>query len=160
MLDFDSGAYYPVRAFLAGENPYDRQRFLSLYPVSDGFPPYPPFTLLFHLPFALLPHAAAATAYAIFTVALTLLLARMVLQNTQGFATTTGVFLLAGVLLLTRPGHWNLVLGQRAALLAVGCFIALFEARRRPWLSGFGLALATLKPTWGGAARVAHVGPR
>jgi len=149
MLDFDSGAYYPVRALLAGENPYDRQRFLSLYPVSDGFPPYPPFTLLFHLPFALLPHAAAAAAYAIFTVGLMLLLSRMALQETQGYATTAGVFLVAGVLLLTRPGHWNLVLGQRAALLAVGCYIALYEARRRPWLSGFGLALATLKPTWG-----------
>jgi hypothetical protein len=149
MLDFDSGAYYPVRAFLAGENPYDRQRFLSLYPVSDGFPPYPPFTLLLHLPFALLPHAAAAVAYALFTVGLTLLLSRLAMKETRGYATTTGVFLLAGVLLLTRPGHWNLVLGQRAALLAVGCYIALFEARRRPWLSGFGLALATLKPTWG-----------
>ena len=55
MLDFHSGVYYPVRALLTGENPYDRARFLSLYPVSDGFPPYPPFTLLLHLPFGLLP---------------------------------------------------------------------------------------------------------
>jgi hypothetical protein len=154
MLDFDSGAYYPVKAFLSGENPYDRQRFLSLYPVGDGFPPYPPFTLLFHLPFALLPHATAAAAYAAFTVGLMLLLARLALKETQGSATMTGVLLLAGVLLLTRPGHWNLVLGQRAALLTLGSYVALFKARRAPWVSGAGLMLATLKPTWGGPLAV------
>ena len=149
MLDFDSGAYYPVRAFLSGENPYDRQRFLSLYPVSDGFPPYPPFTLLLHLPFGLLPHGAAATLYAITTVGLMLLLARMALEATQRETTVAAVFMLAAVLLLTRPGHWNLVLGQRAALLAVGSYLALFHARRAPWLSAVGLTLAMLKPTWG-----------
>jgi len=149
MLDFDSGAYYPVRAFLEGENPYDRQRFLSLYPVADGFPPYPPFTLLFHLPFGLLPHATAEAAYALFTIVLMLLLARVALKETLGYATTTGVFLLAGILLLTRPGHWNLVLGQRAALFALASYVALFNARRSPWVSASGILVATLKPTWG-----------
>src|SRR3954471_170693 len=70
MMDFDSGAYYPVRALLSGENPYDRERFLSLYPITAGFPPYPLFTLLLHLPFGLLPHTAAEVLYALFTAGL------------------------------------------------------------------------------------------
>lgn len=149
MLDFDSGAYYPVRAFLAGENPYDRERFLSLYPVSDGFPPYPPFTLLLHLPFALLPHTAAAVAYAVFTVGLTCLLAWLSLRWVLRKPTAGAVLLLAGLLLLTRPGHWNLVLGQRAALLALGAYIAIRYAEARPWWSALGLTVAMVKPTWG-----------
>jgi len=149
MLDFHSGVYYPVRALLTGENPYDRARFLSLYPVSDGFPPYPPFTLLLHLPFGLLPPATADVAYAIFTVVLMLVLAWVALRATHRTATMAAVLMLASVLLLTRPGHWNLVLGQRAAELALGSYLALFAAPAHPWLSGLGLTLAMLKPTWG-----------
>jgi len=149
MMDFDSGAYYPVRAFLTGENPYDRERFLSLYPITAGFPPYPPFTLLLHLPFGLLPHAAAEAVYALFTVALMLLLAWMALRVTGYTASVAAVFLLGAALLLSRPGHWNLILGQRGAELAVGSYLALFYAGRSPWLSGAGLTLAMLKPTWG-----------
>jgi hypothetical protein len=149
MLDFHSGVYYPVRALLSGENPYDRERFLSLYPVSDGFPPYPPFTLLLHLPFGLLPRATADVLYAVFTVVLMLLLAWLALRATQRNPTMAAVFMLASVLLLTRPGHWNLVLGQRAAELVLGSYLALLSAPHRPWLSGAGLTLAMLKPTWG-----------
>jgi len=49
---FYSGAYYPVRALLTGENPSDGDRFMALYPVSDMYPPYLPLTLLIHLPLA------------------------------------------------------------------------------------------------------------
>jgi hypothetical protein len=149
MIDFDTGVYYPVRAFLSGENPYDRDRFLSLYPVSDAFPPYAPFTLLLHLPFGLLPRAIAETLYALFTLGLMLVLAWMALRATQRNANVATVFMLAAILLLTRPGHWNLVLGQRAALLVLGTYLALFHANRAPWLSGVGITLAMLKPTWG-----------
>ncbi len=149
MVDFNSGAYYPVRAVLAGENPYDRARFRSLYPVSDGFPPYPPLTLLIHLPFGLLPHATAVAAYAVFTVCLMLLFSRVALDATGRDFTLAAVFMLAGLLLLSRPGHWNLVLGQRAVLLALGSYVALFHASSAPWLSALGLTIAMLKPTWG-----------
>jgi hypothetical protein len=149
MIDFHSGVYYPIQALLTGENPYDRERFLSLYPVSDGFPPYPPATLLLHLPFGLLAPATADVLYAVFTVGVMLLLTWVALRATQRHATPAGVFMLTGALLLTRPGHWNLVLGQRAAELALGSYLALFATPRQPWLSGAGLALSMLKPTWG-----------
>ena len=149
MIDFHSGVYYPIRAMLTGENPYDRERFLALYPVGDGFPPYPPATLLFHLPFGLLPPTVADLLYAVFTVGVMLLLALVALRATQRHASLTSVVMLAGVLLLTRPGHWNLVLGQRAAELALGTYLALFATARQPWLGGAGLALSMLKPTWG-----------
>ncbi len=149
MVDFESGVYYPVRAFLSGENPYDRARFLSLYPVTDGFPPYPPLTLLIHLPFGLLARTTAEALYSLFTIGLMLVIAWIALRVTRRDAPVAAVLMLAAVLLLTRPGHWNLVLGQRAAELVLGSYLALFWAKRIPWLSGLGLTLATLKPTWG-----------
>jgi Glycosyltransferase family 87 len=149
MLDFDTGGYYPVRALLSGENPYDRERFLTLYPVSDGFPPYAPFTLLFHLPFGLLPHTVAEILYGLFTIGLMVVLAWMALRATRCDTKVATVIMLAAALLLTRPGHWNLVLGQRAALFAVGSYLALFHASRAPWLSAAGITLTMLKPTWG-----------
>jgi Glycosyltransferase family 87 len=149
MTDFDSGVYYPIQAVLSGENPYDRERFLSLYPVGDGFPPYPPAILLLHLPFGVLSVKTAHALYAGFTLGLTVILAWLALRMTRNRATVAAVLTLGAVLLVSRPGHWNLLLGQRAALLAVGSYLALFYADRLPWVSGAGLALATLKPTWG-----------
>ena len=62
--------------------------------------------------------------YAIFTLGVMLIFARIALQAAGRDPTTAAVLLLAAALLLTRPGHWNLVLGQRAAVLALGRLIS------------------------------------
>jgi len=59
------------------------------------------------------------------------------------------VLALAAVLIASRPGHMNLLLGQVTAQVAIGAYVALRWARTRPLLAGLGLALATLKPTYG-----------
>ena len=56
---------------------------------------------------------------------------------------------LTALLLLSRPGHMNLLLGQVTAQVVIGAYVALRWARTRPLLAGMGLALATLKPTYG-----------
>ena len=142
-----AGRIIPFERFLGGES-YDRQRFLWLYPVNDGFPPYPPFHALLHLPFGLFPPPRQGL-YAIATIGLMLLFS-------HGWR--------------SRPrardrGGGRLHVGRGAAADSAGAlepsarpasrparrrsYLALFHARRAPWLSAVGLTLAMLKPTWG-----------
>jgi hypothetical protein len=149
MADFYSGVYYPVRAFLSGGNPHNRDWFLATYPLVDGYPPYLPINLLVHLPFGLLPPGPAAVAYFALNVLLTLLLAYLSLRLVGVATGGTAVVWLAAGILLTRPGHWNLILGQRAAELAVATYAALYFAGRTPVASAVALTLSLIKPTYG-----------
>src|SRR5262249_16358539 len=74
MDDFFGAVYYPVVAFLSGENPYDTERFLALYPVGPPFPLYLPAALLVHLPLGLLQAQTASIAYFVLNIALMFLL--------------------------------------------------------------------------------------
>jgi hypothetical protein len=149
MTDFYTAAYYPVQALLHGRNPHNSDQFMALYPVADPYPPYAPSNLLFHLPFGLLPPIPAAIAYFVLTTLLTLVLAHFALRLADVTASTTRVFLLAGAILLSRPGHWTLLLGQVAILLTCGTYFALLHGRHFPAQSGVALLLTLLKPTFG-----------
>ncbi len=149
LQDFRDAVYYPVVAFLDGRNPYDQPAQARTYPVGQPFPPYLPLTLLAHLPFGLLPHAQAGDLYLVVVVGLTAALAAMAIAGCGLAVTAAGVLGLTAVLLLSRPGHMNLLLGQVAVQVAIGTYAALRWARPRPFLAGFGLALAMLKPTYG-----------
>jgi hypothetical protein len=59
------------------------------------------------------------------------------------------VLLGAGLLLLSRPGQWNLLLGQPTLELVVVTYVALFWAREAPLISGLALAVSMYKPTFG-----------
>src|SRR4029450_12489403 len=125
LQDFRDAVYYPVVAWLHGGNPYDQDAQARRYPVGQSFPLYLPATLVAHLPFGLLPPAEAAWGY---------------------FATT---LLLTGALSRPRAGQMTLPLGQVTAQVGLASYVALRWARSRPLLAGLGLALATLKPTYG-----------
>jgi hypothetical protein len=49
----------------------------------------------------------------------------------------------------SRPGQWNLLLGQPALELTLPTYAALYNARRAPGLSGLALAISMYKPTFG-----------
>jgi hypothetical protein len=140
MTDFYSAAYYPVHAVLQGQTPYDRD---------STFPPYAPTHLLMHLPFALLPPRAAAITYFLFTALLTLPLAFLALGLARVKPEPARVVALAAAILLSRPGHWTLLLGQVAILLTVLTYVALVHARTKPTLAGWAIMGALLKPTYG-----------
>ena len=148
MMDFYGNVYYPVRALLAGEDPYDPNRFMALYPVDLPYPIHAPSNLLLHLPFGLLSPQAAGITYFVFSALLVLPLAYMCLRLT-GIPHRGKIVLLASAILLTRPGHWNLVLGQRGLFLSLATYAALVYARDAPFLSGVGIAISMIKPTWG-----------
>ena len=149
MTDFYSSAYYPVRALLDGENPHDQGRLLELYPVEDQYAPYLPLNLVLHLPFGLLPPQLAGFAYFLFTLALTFALAIAALRLSGVPLDGPRVCLVAGCLLLSRPGQWTLLLGQQAMLLALLVYITFMLADRSPWWSAVALAVASYKPTYG-----------
>jgi hypothetical protein len=149
MNDFYSSVYYPVRAFLDGENPHDRVRLKALYPKVEEYPPYLPFNLALYLPFGLLPPATAAIAYFVFTAALTIPLSMVALRLAAIDTSPWRVTLVAALLLLSRPGHWTLISGQHAVLLALLAYLALLLARRSPLASGMALGLCMYKPSYG-----------
>jgi hypothetical protein len=141
MVDFRDAIYFPIQALLSGAR--------SLYPEAEGFAPYPPFILLLHFPLGLLPLGLAEVLFGALTIGVTLLLGCLALRAVGRDATPAAVLTLGAVLLLSRPGQWNLLLGQTTAELAAGSYLAIFWGRRSPWLGGIGLTLAMLKPTWG-----------
>jgi Glycosyltransferase family 87 len=138
-----------VVAFLDGRNPYDQAAQAGAYPVGQGFPPYLPLTLVAHLPFGLVPHEEADALYAVAVLALTAVLAMLALGGAGIRVTTAATLGLTALLLVSRPGQMNLLLGQVTAQVVIGAYVALRWARTKPLVAGLGLALATLKPTYG-----------
>ena len=149
LQDFRDAVYYPVVAFLDGRNPYDQAAQAETYPVGQPFPPYLPLTLVAHLPFGLMPHAEADALYAAAVLALTAVLAVLALGGAGVQVTAAATLGLTALLLVSRPGQMNLLLGQVTAQVVIGAYVALRWARTKPLLAGLGLALATLKPTYG-----------
>jgi Glycosyltransferase family 87 len=172
--DFKAAVYCPVTVFVSGGNPYDRDQLLQSCPravycrvsspsqeethpargseaciPTDVFPPYLPATLLLHAPFALLSIDAAALAYFLLNVAFSLAVVLFALRLTGKPVAVGDVLLGAGLLLLSRPGQWNLLLGQSALELTLATYIALFRTERAPQVSGLALAVAAYKPTFG-----------
>jgi hypothetical protein len=96
------------------------------------------------LPFAVLPQPHAGTTYLVLTVALTLFLAWAVMRLAGFSSRPSGIFAVAGAILLSRPGHWNLLLGQVTIPIVLGVYMSLALAHRRPPLAGIGLAITPL----------------
>jgi len=147
--DFRDAFYYPSRALIDGVNPYDPVAYQASYPVARPTSPYAPHSLLLHLPFSLLPYRMAQFTYYVLNLLLILYLARACLVATRGHAGMAQVLALATVILLARPTHQTLFLGQITCLVVTGVYLALLEEERRPWLAAAGVALACMKPTYG-----------
>ncbi len=149
LIDYRDAVYYPVVAFLDGENPYDRERVVARYPINNTIGLYSPMTLLVHLPLGFLSYRASEVAYVAASMLLMVVLA-VVAWRVNGHVPDAGTVLgLAAVLVITRPGHWNLMLGQVSLPAALATIAALWLAPTRPWLAGLGFAVATFKPTYG-----------
>ena len=147
LIDFQSTIYYPVRAFIDGVNPYDRDTYRAHYPGAQTFPPFLPSTLLIHLPFGVMPLALAKMAYVAFSVGLIVLLGRAAVRA-NGASSWTAALVAAALVTLSRPGQWNLLLGQVTLQAVLLSWVAIRFAQRMPWLSGLALGAAAFKPTF------------
>lgn len=147
LIDFHQTIYYPVRAFIDGINPYDRATYRARYPEIEPFPPFLPSTLLIHLPFGVMPLALAEMAYVAFSVVLIVLLGRAAVRA-NGVTSWTPALVAAALVTLSRPGQWNLLLGQVTLQAVLLSWVAVHLAQRTPWLSGLALGAAAFKPTF------------
>lgn len=147
--DFRDVLYYPVVAVLDGRNPYDAVTFMGNYPVARPLAPYAPTTLLLHLPFGVLPYAVAEWTHFALNAALMLALAWLCLRACGLAPTAARVFGLGTLILLSRPAHMTLYIGQCSAYIVLATYVALVYARSRPALAGLALAVTCVKPTFG-----------
>jgi hypothetical protein len=148
--DFKLILYYPARALLDGANPYDAPRYLAAYrAVEVPMAPYAPVSLVAGIPFALLPFAAAAWVHFALTVVLTAALVAAAFRLCRITPSPAVLVAATGIVLLSRPGHWNLLLGQVTVPLVLGTYAALAYARLGPLPAAAGFAVATVKPTFG-----------
>lgn len=149
MSDFKSTVYYPARAYADGVNPYDAEQYLARYPAPEPVRLYPPAMFLVFRPFAALPLEAAMRLQAVLTLVLSGLLAYVSLRLARVPASPAAVLLVWGLVLLSRPGQWNLLQGQITLLVVLGVYAALASGRASPMIAGAGLALSLLKPNFG-----------
>ena len=147
LIDFQNIIYYPVRALVDGANPYDRAAYRARYPDAQTFPPFLPSTLLFHLPFGILPLALAKLAYVAFTIGLIVVAGRAVVRA-NGVTSWASALFAAALVTLSRPGQWNLLLGQVTLQAVLLSWVALRFAQSTPWLSGLALGAVAFKPTF------------
>ncbi|MGA2031064.1 MAG: glycosyltransferase family 87 protein [Thermoguttaceae bacterium] len=149
LADFRDAVYFPAKAFLEGNDPYDVEKYMATYPVGNTFPLYSPLALLLHLPYALLRFDASQVAYVLFNLALLIALAYFALRLCRARPQPAATLLLASLLLVSQPGRANFNAGQVALPMVLGVLVALSCAKTRPNWAGLGLALTTLKPTFG-----------
>jgi Glycosyltransferase family 87 len=149
MSDFRSTIYYPAKAFADGANPYDAKAYLAKYPAPEPLRLYPPGMLLVSLPFAAVPVETAIRIQALLTLLLSGVLAYVSLRLARVRPRPWMVLLIWAIILVSRPGQWNLLQGQATLWVVLGCYAALSLPRRSFLLAGLGLAVAFLKPNFG-----------
>jgi hypothetical protein len=149
MNDFQTTVYYPVRAFADAVNPYNTSEYLARYPAPQALRLYPPAMLTVFAPIAALSVEVAGQVQAVLTILLSGLLALVALRLARARATVGAVFLVWALILLSRPGQWNFLLGQITVVVVLGTYAALAGDRRSVMLAGLGLALSMLKPNFG-----------
>lgn len=147
--DFRDAFYYPAVALLDGVNPYDPVGYQEHYPVARPTSPYAPHSFVLHLPFTLFDYGPARWAHYLFNLGLLLVIAALTLRTCRRPITTTALFLMATAILVARPSHQTLFLGQVTFLVTLGVYLALVDDDPRSWLAAFGVALAAVKPTYG-----------
>src|SRR5262245_2902527 len=146
LTDFHTTIYFPARALQGGFNPYSRE-YIEHFPAAQ-LPPYSPALFWLSYPFSLLTLEQANVAYFVLCCAMIVGLAASSLAFCRVPLTIVNVLGLATLILLCRPGHISVLLGQITLIPVLGALWAMELSRRRPWLAGLALALTTLKPTF------------
>ena len=150
LQDFRDNFYYPSVAMMEGRNPYDYADYHATYPIDRPFPAYSPISLLLHLPLGLLPYRLAEAGDFLLNLALMVALAWLALRGAGRPIKAWKVLAVAALLVLSRPGHMTLYIGQCSAMMAVASTVALLYGRSRPFAAALGLAAACAKPSYGG----------
>lgn len=146
--DFLNAVYFPATAYWSGVNPYSAE-YSEAFPV-EGTPAfYSPAAFWLHMPLAMLPIKAASVVYFVFSILLIVALAASTLHFCGVPRTIVNVLGLSVLILVCRPGHLNLLLGQVTLPIVLGTLWGIHWAKNRPWAAAVVLSISTLKPTFG-----------
>jgi hypothetical protein len=145
--DFHNGVYYPSLAFLRGVSPYGPE-YAADYPVARQIPFFSPMILVLHAPFALLPLRVAEISYFIVSIMVLYAIAALCAAAAGARNRLDIVLAIMAGAVFTRCGHITLFDGYFTFELALGTFLAIHWADRRPLLAGLALMIASGKPTF------------
>ena len=154
--DFHNGAYYPALCFRDAINPYAAE-CMEAYPIARPTPPYSPFVFMLHLPLTLFSLQVADFLFLLINAGILAAIAYLAIRcsrdesNSDPLGFGYGAFafwLVFALVLASRPGHITLFTGYFTAEMVLGSFLAIHFARSKPWLSGIGLLLSSMKPTF------------
>lgn len=147
MSDFHNGGYLPAKAFRDGVNPYSLEA-REKYVMTRSAAPYSPVVFMLHLPFTYLSLSQADIAFFTCNVLMIGLIGWFCVSMTGRSLHPSWWIWVFAALVLSRPGHITLYTGYFTAMMVIGTLVAIHFADRRPILSGAGMVLASLKPTY------------
>ena len=146
--DFYNGIYYPTKAFLDGESPYDPM-VVEDYPVSRQVPFFSPAVFMAHSPFTLFSKDVAACGYFMFLMIMTLAVAWMGIRMAGKYNSSPfWILLLATFMLMTRAGHNSMFNGYFTLQMIIGTILTIHYPRKFPLLAALGLVIVSFKPTF------------
>jgi hypothetical protein len=91
----------------------------------------------------------ASAGYFVLSLILTVVLGAVAVRIAGWDGSSAAVLATSGAILLSRPGQWNLLLGQVTLPAVLGVYAAVVLARRAPPAAGVGIVFSLLKPTFG-----------
>ncbi len=155
LLRFHNEVYYPVRAFITGENPFNTQQFASFHPDTEfgtaaPLPNMLPSTLLVYCAFGFLQLQYAEALFLGVSIVLAVVLSMLLLKKcTQHSARLGGTLFCTALMLACLPGTETFFTCPGTMISVVGVTWALAYAERKIWLSSIGLTLAMTWPAVG-----------
>lgn len=149
LQDFRDAAYFPVREFASGGDPYVPQAMLKHWPVRQQFDLYLPAHLLLNYPLDWLTYHQGAVLYTVVGLALlTVLGAASAAWADLPGGRNTQIFV-AALFVGSQTGSAQIYLGQLNSLVALGVAAALVYSGSRSAPAALGVAIAWLKPQFG-----------
>ncbi len=146
LSDFHS-LYTYTKAFRRGLSPYESHETEDLV-MSRPSAPFSPLVFFILWPISILPMGIADVLLCLANLAMIGWIAKQIFAY-AGMKFHRGWWLAVfGFMVLSRAGHITLYTGYITPLLVIGALMAFQHGKQTPWLSGFGIMLTSIKPTY------------
>ncbi len=146
LSDFHS-IYTYSKAFRRGLSPYESHEAEDLL-MSRPSAPFSPLIFFIMWPLSMLPMHVADVILCMANLAMIGWIARQVFTYASVNVHRGWWLAVFGFLVFSRAGHITLYTGYITPLLAIGTLMAFEYGKKSPWLSGIGILLASVKPTY------------
>lgn len=155
LLRFHNEVYYPVRAFITGENPFVPEQLAAFHPDTEHLTAAPlpnmlPSTLLIYCVFGFFQLQYAEAIFIGLSILLTVVLSALLLKKcTEKSASIGGALFCSALMLISLPGTEAFFTCPATMICVTGVAWALAYCERKIWLSSIGVTLAMIQPAIG-----------